>query len=87
MARTASDYPNEGKALHPLIRAASAKLLFLPKYSPDLNPIERSSPSSNTSCASRRMHRRRRHRSGRLFTAFAPQECANYFKNARYAPA
>jgi transposase len=31
---------HKGKAVRRLIRAAGAKLLFLPKYSPDLNPIE-----------------------------------------------
>src|SRR6516164_9568067 len=31
---------HKGKAIRALIRAAGAKLLFLPKYSPDLNPIE-----------------------------------------------
>ena len=31
---------HKGKAVRPLIRAAGAKLFFLPNYSPDLNPIE-----------------------------------------------
>ena len=31
---------HKGKAVRQAIRAAGAKLLFLPKYSPDLNPIE-----------------------------------------------
>jgi putative transposase len=31
---------HRGKAARQLIRAAGAKLFFLPKYSPDLNPIE-----------------------------------------------
>src|SRR6266852_3628705 len=31
---------HKAKAVRQLIRAAGAKLLFLPKYSPDLNPIE-----------------------------------------------
>ena len=31
---------HKGKAVRQLIRAAGAKLFFLPKYSPDLNPIE-----------------------------------------------
>ena len=30
----------KAKAVRQLIRAAGAKLFFLPKYSPDLNPIE-----------------------------------------------
>ena len=31
---------HKGKAVRDLIRSAGAKLFFLPKYSPDLNPIE-----------------------------------------------
>ena len=31
---------HKGKAARQLIRSAGAKLFFLPKYSPDLNPIE-----------------------------------------------
>jgi transposase InsO family protein len=31
---------HKGKAVRRFIRAAGAKLIFLPKYSPDLNPIE-----------------------------------------------
>jgi transposase len=31
---------HKGKPVRRAIRAARAKLLFLPKYSPDLNPIE-----------------------------------------------
>ena len=32
---------HKGKAVRKAIRAAGAKLFFLPKYSPDLNPIEK----------------------------------------------
>jgi putative transposase len=31
---------HKGKAIRQAIRSAGAKLFFLPKYSPDLNPIE-----------------------------------------------
>ncbi len=31
---------HRGKPVRKAIRAAGARLLFLPKYSPDLNPIE-----------------------------------------------
>ncbi len=31
---------HKGKAVRRIIRAVGAKLIFLPKYSPDLNPIE-----------------------------------------------
>ena len=32
---------HKGKAVRRAIRAAGARLLFLPEYSPDLNPIEK----------------------------------------------
>ena len=35
---------HKAKAVRQLIRAAGAKLFFLPKYSPDLNPIEQVFP-------------------------------------------
>ena len=34
---------HKGKAVRRTIRNVGARLVFLPKYSPDLNPIERSS--------------------------------------------
>ena len=37
---------HKAKAVRRAIRAAGAKLLFLPPYSPDLNPIEMAFPSS-----------------------------------------
>jgi hypothetical protein len=43
---------HKGRAVRAAIRAAKAKLLFLPAYSPDLNPIEqRPSPKSKPCCA------------------------------------
>jgi transposase len=39
---------HKSKAVRRAIRAAGARLLFLPKYSPDLNPIEQLSQSSST---------------------------------------
>ena len=35
---------HKGRAIRAAIRAAKAKLFFLPAYSPDLNPIEQASP-------------------------------------------
>jgi transposase len=79
---------HKGKAVRQLIRSAGAKLFFLPKYSPDLNPIEQvfaklkhllrkaAARTVETVCAA----------IGELLGAFPPQECANYFKNAGYAP-
>ncbi len=78
---------HKGKAVRRTLRAAGAKLLFLPKYSPDLNPIEQlfaklkhllrkcAERSVEAVCAA----------IGQVLGAFSPQECANYFKNAGYA--
>jgi transposase len=78
---------HKGKAVRQLIRAARAKLFFLPKYSPDLNPIEQvfaklkhllrkaAARTVETVCAA----------IGEVLTAFTPQECANYFRNSGYA--
>jgi transposase len=79
---------HKGNAIRRLIRSAGAKLLFLPKYSPDLNPIEQvfaklkhllrkaAARTVETVCAA----------VGELLGAFTKQECANYFKNSGYAP-
>ena len=79
---------HKGKAIRRLIRAACAKLIFLPKYSADLNPIEQvfaklkhllrkaAARTVETVCAA----------IGELLGAFTKQECANYFKNSGYAP-
>jgi putative transposase len=78
---------HKSKAVRQLIRSAGAKLIFLPKYSPDLNPIEQvfaklkhllrkaAARTAETICAA----------VARLLAAFTPQECTNYFKNAGYA--
>ncbi len=78
---------HKGKAVRQLIRSAGAKLFFLPKYSPDLNPIEQvfaklkhllrkaAARTVETVCAA----------IGELLGAFTAIECANYFKNSGYA--
>ena len=50
---------HKGKAVRRAIRAAGAKLFFLPPYSPDLNPIEQDFAKLKTPAAQgRRTHRR-----------------------------
>src|SRR5712671_8064599 len=50
---------HKGKAVRRAIRAAGAKLFFLPPYSPDLNPIEQVfAKLKNTSAQGRRANRR-----------------------------
>ena len=77
---------HRGYIVRRLIRAAGAKLLFLPKYSPDLNPIEQlfaklkhllrkaAARTAATVCNA----------IGESLKAVTPQECTNYFIHAGY---
>ena len=77
---------HKSKAVRQLIRAAGAKLFFLPKYSPDLNPIEQvfaklkhllrkaAARTVEAVCAA----------IGEPLKAFEPEECANYLANSGY---
>jgi transposase len=74
-------------AVRQAIRQARAHLLFLPPYSPDLNPIEQVFSKLKT------LLRKARRRSfdavcsciGDLLERFPPAECVNYIQNAGYA--
>jgi transposase len=78
---------HKGKAVRRAIRNAGAKLIFLPKYSPDLNPIEQVFAKLKT------LLRKAVARTidavtaaiGQLLDLFTPEECTNYFTNAGYA--
>jgi len=78
---------HKGKTVRRLIRSAGAKLFFLPRYSPDLNPIEQVFAKLKT------LLRKTDPRTieatwrgiGALLDRFTPQECANYLANAGYA--
>jgi transposase len=78
---------HKGKAVRRAIRAAGARLFFLPPYSPDLNPIEQVFAKLKTLLrkAAERTVEATWKRIGTLLAAFTPQECANYFRNAGYA--
>jgi transposase len=77
---------HKGKAVRDLIRAAGAKLFFLPKYSPDLNPIEQ------VFAKLKHLLRKAAARTiesictaiGEILGAFTAEECANYFRNSGY---
>ena len=77
---------HKGAGVRRAIRAAGAKLFFLPPYSPDLNPIEQAFAKLKT------LLRKATARSvtttcsviGRLLKQFTPTECANYLVNAGY---
>jgi len=79
---------HKGPRVRQLIRARGAKLFFLPKYSPDLNPIEQlfsklkhllrkaAARTIETICAA----------VGQILGNFTAEECAAYFRNSGYAP-
>jgi transposase len=78
---------HKGKAVRRAIRAAGAKLIFLPKYSPDLNPIEKLFAKLKTLLrkAGARTIEAISAAIGTILPRFMPQECANYFKSSGYA--
>jgi transposase len=80
---------HKSKAVRQLIRAAGGKLLFLPPYSPDLNPIEQVFAKLKLLLrkAAERTVETSWKRIGSLLDAFPPHECANYLKGAGYASA
>lgn len=78
---------HKGDQVRALIEARDARLMFLPPYSPDLNPIElafakfktllRSAAETTVSGLWSRI--------GDVLKAFTAQECANYFRHDGYA--
>jgi len=70
-----------------LIEAVGAKLVYLPPYSPDLNPIEQvfSKLKALLRKAALRSLPALWDKIGELLTAFSASECHNYFRNAGYA--
>jgi transposase len=80
---------HRGQAVRSAIRSAGARLLFLPPYSPDLNPIEQvfAKLKHLMRKASERTIDAAWQRTGTLLGSFSKQECANYFRNAGYASA
>jgi transposase len=69
------------------IAARGARLLFLPPYSPDLNPIEMAFAKLKTMLrtAAERTRDDLWNRIGSLLDHFKPEECSNYFRHAGYA--
>ncbi len=67
----------------------SAKLFYLPPYSPDLNPIEQAFSKLKTLLRkenARTIERDRKNASQKLIQQIDPAECLNYFQQAGYAP-
>jgi len=78
---------HKGKAVRRAIRRAGAHLIFLPPYSPDLNPIEQVFAKLKTLLrkAAERTVEATWRRIGQLLDRFSPAECANYLVNSGYA--
>lgn len=78
---------HKGPGVRRAIRAARAKLLFLPPYSPDLNPIEQVFAKLKLMLrrAAERTTEDTWRRIGVLLDRFPPHECANYIRNSGYA--
>jgi len=68
------------------IRSVGAKLLFLPPYSPDLNPIEQvfAKLKHLMRKAAERTVEATWKRLGKLLDEFTNEECARYLKNSGY---
>jgi len=77
---------HKGLAVRRAIRSVGAKLFFLPKYSPDLNPIEQ------VFAKLKHLLRKAMARTfdditaaiSQLLDSFTARECANYFANSGY---
>ena len=76
-------------AIRNAIRAVGARLLFLPPYSPDLNPIEQvfAKLKHLMRKAAERSHEATWRRVGTILDAFSPAECRNYLVNSGYGSA
>lgn len=70
------------------IEVRGASLLFLPKYSPDLNPIENAFAKLKAGLrkAGERTTDALWNRIGAIVDTYSPSECANYFRAAGYGP-
>jgi len=78
---------HKSAALRRLIRAAGARIWYLPPYSPDLNPIEQAFAKIKhwmRAAQKRTIEDTWRH-IGTLIASIEPAECSNYFANAGYA--
>jgi transposase len=80
---------HKSAAVRRFIRAAGARLWYLPPYSPDLNPIEQAFSKIKhwMRIAQRRSVEDTWQQVGALLPTLSPEECDNYFVNAGYASA
>jgi putative transposase len=78
---------HKSKTVRQLIRSAGAELFFLPKYSPDLNPIEQVFAKLKTLVqkAAPRCLDAVSDSIANTLRAVSAKECSNYLRNAGYA--
>lgn len=78
---------HKGKPVRRLLRSVGAKLLFLPPYSPDLNPFEQMFAKLKALLrkAAERSVEATWKRIGNILDAFPANECAAYLRNCGYA--
>ena len=78
---------HKGKAGRKAIRDVGARLVFLPKYSPDLNPIEQLFAKFKTLLrkVGARTYEAISAACGEILKRFPASECAAYIRNAGYA--
>ncbi|RWM64716.1 MAG: IS630 family transposase [Mesorhizobium sp.] len=77
---------HKGAAVRDIVRAAGARLFFLPPYSPDLNPIEQlfAKLKHFMRRAARRSAEAVHNAIAATLNAVTPLECRNYIENAGY---
>jgi transposase len=77
---------HKAPAIRNAIKAAGARLFFLPAYSPDLNPIEQvfAKLKHLLRKAAERSKEAVWRKIGSLIDQFSPNECENYLRNSGY---
>jgi transposase len=77
---------HKSRAVRQAIRRAGARLFLLPKYSPDLNPIEQvfAKLKHLLRNAAARTREAVCTAIGQLLDTYTPEECRNYFRNSGY---
>ena len=78
---------HKAAAVRQSIKAAGARLWYLPPYSPDLNPIEQAFSKIKhwMRLAQKRTVADTWRHIGHLVQTISPDECANYLRNSGYA--
>ena len=77
---------HKAPAIRKAIRAAGARLFFLPAYSPDLNPIEQVFAKLKHLLRKAAEHTKEAvwRKIGDILDQFSPKECGNYLRNSGY---